>query len=285
MLSVAPGDRIITTTVDAFGRDASGEQVTRRGNPLTGPFFVEGAEPRDTLVVTLDRIRPNRDHGRSQSSIVPKLVDPTYVAELPPRDPVDWSVDVDGGTATLPVPGATPAEITVAIEPMLGCIGVAPLRGQAISSISAGVFGGNMDYRGFVSGVTVYLPVFVPGALLFVGDGHAVQGDGEIVATGIEISMDVELTIDVRKGQSIGSPRGENERHIFTAGVAMPFELALQQATTEMLKWLQADYGLSMATANHLMGQVVEYDLGSVFNYTIVCKIAKAALPAPRVQD
>src|SRR5439155_1554878 len=88
------------------------------------------------------------------------------------------------------------------IDPMLGCFGVAPPRGQAISCATSGQYGGNMDYRGFTQGVTVYFPVFVPGALLHVGDGHAIQGDGEIVGTGIEISFDVQFTVQLLKGKA-----------------------------------------------------------------------------------
>ncbi len=124
---------------------------------------------------------------------------------------------------------------------MLGCFGVAPPGGQAISTATSGQHGGNMDYRGFVSGVTVYFPVFVPGALLLVGDGHAIQGDGEISGTGIEISFDVRFTVDLLKGKQIHWPRGENEAYIFTVGNARPLDQALQHATTEMVRWLQDD--------------------------------------------
>ncbi len=127
---------------------------------------------------------------------------------------------------------------------MLGCFGVAPPGGQAISTATSAEHGGNMDYRGFVAGVTVYFPVFVPGALLHVGDGHATQGDGEIVGTGIEISMDVQFTVQVIKGKRIHWPRGENAEYIFTVGNARPLDQAVQHATTEMLRWLKEDYQL-----------------------------------------
>jgi len=138
-----------------------------------------------------------------------------------------------------------------------------------------------MDYRGFVAGVTVYFPVFVPGALIHVGDGHAIQGDGEIVGTGIEISMDVQFTARVVKGKRIHWPRGENADYIFTVGNARPLDQALQHATTEMLRWLEADYGLDKVSASILLGQAVEYDLGNVYDpaYTMVCKLRKALLP------
>ena len=98
--------------------------------------------------------------------------------------------------------------LTLPLAPMLGCFGVAPPRGQAISTATSGEYGGNMDYRGFIAGTIAYFPVFVPGALVHVGDGHAIQGDGEIVGTGIEISMDVQFTVRLIKGKRIEWPRG-----------------------------------------------------------------------------
>ena len=165
---------------------------------------------------------------------------------------------------------------------MLGCFGVAPADGEAISTATSGKHGGNMDYRGFVSGVTVYFPVFVPGALVHVGDGHATQGDGEIVGNGIEISMEVEFTVRTIKGKCIGWPRGENAEYIFTVGNARPLDQAVQHATTEMLRWLKEDYGLDTTSASLLLGQCVEYDLGNVFDpaYTMVCKLNKRWLPS-----
>lgn len=137
-----------------------------------------------------------------------------------------------------------------------------------------------MDYRGFRSGVTVYFPVFVPGALLHAGDGHAVQGDGEIVGTGIETSFDVRFTVRVLKGKLIRWPRGENADYLFTIGNARPLDQCVQHATTEMLRWLADEYGLDGIAASILLGQCVEYDMGNVFDpaYTMVCKIRKSLL-------
>ena len=160
---------------------------------------------------------------------------------------------------------------------MIGCFGVAPERGQAISTATSGNFGGNMDYNGFVAGTTVYLPVFVEGALFHLGDVHAVQGDGEIVGTGIEISAEVKFTVNVIKDHEIHWPRGENREFIFTVGNARPLDQCIQHATTEMLRWLQKDFGLSARHASTLLGQCVKYDMGNMFDpaYTMVCKLAK----------
>ena len=134
-----------------------------------------------------------------------------------------------------------------------------------------------MDYRGFREGVTVYFPVFAEGALFHLGDGHARQGDGEIVGTGIETSFEVEFTVEVRKGKSISWPRADNGSEIITVGNARPLDQALQHATTEMLRWLEEDYGLDTRTASTLLGQVVRYDIGNVFDpaYTVACRVEK----------
>ena len=217
VLRLAAGDTVVTTTADAWGFDARREQVAARSNPQTGPFYVEGAEPGDTLVLRLDRLAPNRSHGFSSAQIAPNVVDPAFVPELPrlpngQRPEAEWYVDVAAGTATLVAPETTLGRLTLPLAPMLGCFGVAPAAGQAISTATSGPHGGNMDYRGFDPGVTVYLPVFVPGALIFVGDGHAVQGDGEIVGTGIEISFDVQFTVEPAQGQAHRLAAGR-ERH------------------------------------------------------------------------
>jgi acetamidase/formamidase len=137
-----------------------------------------------------------------------------------------------------------------------------------------------MDYRGFTEGATAFFPVFVPGALFHLGDGHAVQGDGEIVGTGAETSFDVQFTVRVRKGTPIAWPRGENDAYIFVLGNARPLDEALQHATTEMIRWLGSDYGLDVRAACTLLGQCVEYEIGNVYNpaYTVVCKVAKRIL-------
>lgn len=284
-LHIADGDTVIAATVDARGGDADDVQVATPGNPMTGPFYVEGAEPGDTLVVVLDRLTPSRPYGWTRKTVAPNVVDPEYVTELPQlaRDQqlARWRIDNEAGTATLVEPADTAlGELVLPLAPMVGCFGVAPARGQAISTATSAEHGGNMDYRGFTNGVTVYFPVFVPGALFHLGDGHAIQGDGEIVGTGIEISFEMEFTVHVQKGKRIGWPRGENADYIFTCGNARPLDQATQHATTEMLRWLQSDYGLDALGANILMGQCVEYDLGNIFDpaYTMVCKMPKRVL-------
>ncbi len=277
VLRVADGDSVVTTTLDAGGSDARGERLALPGNPMTGPFYVEGAEPGDTLAVTIDRLTPNRDTGFTRSVVASNVVDPDFVHDLPPSERVIWAIDRVAGTVALAEPPEPLRDLVLPIAPMIGCFGVAPPGGQAISTATSGEHGGNMDYRGFGPGVTAFFPVFVPGALFHLGDGHALQGDGEIVGTGVETSFEMQFTVRVQKGRSIRWPRGENAQDIFTVGNARPLDQAVQHATTEMLRWLAEEYGLDTTAASHLLGQAVRYDLGNVFDpaYTMVCRVAK----------
>lgn len=282
VLRVASGDVIRTWTVDSGGYDRDGNDITDGGNPQTGPFYVDGAGRGDTLRVRLDRIRPNRTRGVTGGVLAPHVVDPGFVPELGPRDSEDWwTLDLERGTARLedPPPGLESLG-EIPLEPMLGCFGVAPPRGQAISCATSGEHGGNMDYRGFREGVTVDFPVFAEGALLHVGDGHALQGDGEIVGTGIEVSMDVELSVEVLKGKTISWPRAEDETFVMAVGNTRPLDQAVQHATTELLKLLRDDYGLEYRAGSALLGQCIRYDVGNVFDpaYTMVAKVEKALL-------
>jgi len=280
VLHIASGDTVITTTVDAMGGDASGQQVTPGGNPQTGPFFIEGAEPGDTLVVHFDRLTLNRDSGVTATVVAANVVDPSFARELPAQQRITWQLDHAQGMATVTDSGGKLDGFTIPVRPMLGCFGVAPPRGQAISTATSAEHGGNMDYKGFEEGVTVYLPVYQEGALLFVGDGHAAQGDGELNGDALETSMDVEFTVDLIRGKSTQGPRMENEEYLMASGIANSLPEALQIATTELARWLERDYKLSANESNVVLGTSIRYDIAEVVDpqVHIVAKISKAAL-------
>ena len=163
VLEIKPGDTVSTTTVDARGWDQRGERVAERGNPMTGPFYIKDAEPGDTLVVHFDKLYPNRDWGWTGWAIAPNVLDPGFTIGIKREEqPLRWPIDLAAGTTMQPdtLPG-----LVLPLNPMVGCFGVAPPRGQAISTATSSTHGGNMDYRGFVAGVTVYLPVEAQGAL------------------------------------------------------------------------------------------------------------------------
>lgn len=285
-LVIADGDTVVTACLDAWGQDEHGNRVGPRPNPMTGPFFVKGVQPGDVLAVYLERITPNRPWGWVRMPLAFNTVDPEFARRLPEREDAiaRWRVDVGSGVAQLDHPDSRLGAWSLPLAPMIGCFGVAPGHGEAISTATSGPHGGNMDYNGFIAGVTAYFPAFVEGGLFHIGDGHAVQGDGEISGTGIEISIEVQFTVRVLKQKRIGWPRGENAEYIFTVGNARPLDQALQHATTEMACWLRDDYGLDAFDTGIVMGQAVKYDLGNFFDpaYTMVCKLPKRILPPRR---
>jgi acetamidase/formamidase len=282
-LRVKPGDTVITKTIDAAGVDWNGKPVAQGPNPQTGPFYVEGAEPGDVLVVRFTKLDTNRTTAYSSSLLAPYTVDPGAIANRVDRDPkrLTWTIDKAAGVARLDETSVQPGGIELRLRPMLGCVAVAPARKEAISSATPGAWGGNMDYVGMGAGITLLLPVNEPGALLFLGDGHARMGEGEVVGTGLETSMDVEFTVDLIKQKPIAWPHMETSTHILVLGSARPLIEAFQHATTEMQKWLMADYGFTERGAQTFMGQAAEYDIANVVdpNFTVVAKIAKSSLP------
>jgi acetamidase/formamidase len=282
VLSVADGDTIVTRTLDAWGFDRFGAQRHRPPNPMTGPFYIAGAAPGDSLEMRIDRMTADRDDGWTFGPLAANVVEPGAVARLPARERAFWRLDRAAGLARLASPPAALADWAAPFAPMIGCFGVAPTLGQAFSTATSGPHGGNMDYRRLGPGTTIWFPIAVPGALLYLGDGHFCQGDGEIVGTGVETSFEVEFTVRVRKRRTIGWPRGETADAIFTIGNARPLDQALQHATTEMIAWLGTDHGLDAAAASHLMGQTVRYDIANVFNpaYSVACRMPKRWLPA-----
>jgi amidase len=210
VLEIASGDSVVTTTLDAAGFGHDGAQHAPRGNPMTGPFFVTGAEPGDALLVTIERMTPNRKTGWTYSPLAPGVLDPGMLHELPKRERYEWAVDAQAGTVKLLEPSARIKDWSFPLAPMLGCFGVTPERGQAISTATSGPNGGNMDYRLFGPGATIAFPIFADGALFFLGDGHACQGDGEIAGTGVETSFKVEFSLAALRDRD--RPAGDRQR-------------------------------------------------------------------------
>jgi acetamidase/formamidase len=215
--------------------------------------------------------------------MAPYAVTPQAIAARTDGEPrrMIWNIDKAKGVVMLDSPDLKPAHLELPLKPMLGCIAVAPARKEAIAAITPGNFGGNMDYAGMIAGATLMLPVYEPGALLFLGDGHARMGEAEAAGTGVETSMDVEFTVSLVKKKTIAWPRLENDTHIMVLGSARPLLEAFQLATSEMQKWLMADYGFSERGASTFMGQALEYEIANVVdpNFTVVAKMRKSLLP------
>jgi acetamidase/formamidase len=290
---IRPGDTVVTKTVDSAGFDDQGVRHTKtHGNPLTGPFFIEGAEPGDAIRVTLKRIRLNRGGGYTAfrvgaltAAARAKFAPPPYKegAVLPGRtDLIPMVIDRKRGFARPRERLSARADLAFPVSPMLGCIGVVPAGDPAPTSGPAGSYGGNMDYNEIREGAAVLLPVSVPGAYFFIGDGHALQGDGEAVGSGVETSLDVEFTIGLHKEAKLTGPRVVNTEHLISIGgdTAAKFSLneALAAATSDMMRWLIEEYEIEPVAAHLLIGHAAVYDIAALSGVMAV-KIPRRYLP------
>ncbi len=282
VLTVAPGDTIHTTTVDAGGTDERNIRRVGGGNPETGPFYIEGAMPGDVLVVHINKLRLNRDWAGSDDSLVDRSLNSDLAAKM--KDvgkEIRWHLNLAAGTASPEKPSEHLAHFSIPLKPMLGCIAAAPsISGAAPATGDSGSFGGNMDFNELGEGATIYLRVSNPGALLYFGDGHAAQGDGEINGNALETSMDVELTVDVIPNKRIGDPRVETADAIVTMGLDGSLDDAFKEATSDMAAWLAEDYKLTPSEIAQVMGAAAEYKVSEAAdrNAGVVLKLKKRYL-------
>jgi acetamidase/formamidase len=282
VLHIWPGDTVHTTTVDAGGSDEHGIRRSIGGNPETGPFYIETAWASDTLAVHFTRIRLNRDYAISDDGIVDRAVDSDMAVKLKDTGKdVRWHLDRERMVATSELPGDHLKTFTVPLRPMLGCVATAPGLGAAPTGDS-GRYGGNMDFNEIVEGVTVYLPVNRPGALLYVGDGHAAQGDGELNGNALETSMDVEFTVELIRNKRLATPRVESESQIMTVGLGGSLEDALRAAISGMSQWLEQDYALTPSEIAQVLGTSVQLSITEVAdrNAGVAAKLSKQRLAA-----
>jgi len=282
VMRLFPGDTVKTRTLDSRGHDRDGKPRAPRGNPLIGPFYVEGAMPGDTLVVHLNRVRTNRDTAYQTNLIANTALEAGYLKSLAKYESgfTGWKIDAAAGIATVINPSDKLKPYSVKLSPMLGCIGVAPRGEETLSSGHLGPFGGNMDSPEIKEGATLYIPVFRPGALLYMGDGHAQQGDGELPGQGLETSMDVQFTVDVVPGESLGQTRVENADSVMVMGTGGSLDEAMKSATTGMSRWLASAHGLTPQDIAAVLGTEMHYEIAEVVDseYDVVAKVPKDAL-------
>jgi acetamidase/formamidase len=291
---IKPGETVATKTIDSAGLDEKDVKQSEPFNPLTGPFFVEGAEPGDALVVRLKKVRLSRDWGWSAFrlglfSLTPEMVEHVYPNDVHPdlvikgrNTIVPWDIDRKANTVRLRTPKSQVHRLEFPARPMLGCIGVAPAGDFAPTSGPSGPYGGNLDYNKIGEGATVYLPVYHAGGLLFLGDGHALQADGEPTGTGIETSMDVEFAVELKKRAKLTGPRVETADEVISIGSQPEFASALDNglkvATSDMAAWLTQEYGMEPWAAHLLIGYQGRYDVVTVAGSMALC-LPKNRLP------
>ena len=298
---VRPGDTIESNTLDAFGdvikKPGDTMALVKGDNPLTGPFYVEGAEPGDALLVHFRSMRLNRNWGWTAwrlglfslfNDSIESIYSNTYKDGLVHRgrsNQVPWDLDLKSNTVLLREPKSQRVKFEFPAQTMLGCVGVAAPDDFAPTSAISGNYGGNLDYNRVTEGATVILPVFHPGGLLYMGDGHALQADGEPTGTGIETSMDVEFSVELRKNARMSGPRLENADAIFSIGsqpeFASSLDRALQLATSDMVRWLVNDYGLEPWAAHLMVGYQGRYEVVTVAG-SMALRLPKKYLPARR---
>jgi acetamidase/formamidase len=288
---VTPGTALRLWSDDAFSgalrsaTDLSAEKVDLRYvNPQTGPFFVEGAEPGDTLALHFVGMEPARDWGASAAipffgGLTSTERTATLQAALPDTT---WIYELDRARNTVTFAARHgDLRIDLPVEPMLGTVGVAPAGGEVRSSLVPDAFGGNMDTPQMRPGSTCYLRVNVEGALFSLGDGHYRQGEGEACGTAVEGAMTTTLIVELIKGGAPLWPRIEDDDAWMAVGSSRPLEDAWRIGAVEMVRWLGELYGLSAMDGYQLLSQVAESPIANVCdaNYSAVVKIRKSLLP------
>ncbi len=284
-----PGNILDANSLDCFGnalqKPGDTFALVKGDNPLTGPFYIEGAEPGDTLVVHILDLQVDGKQGVGTFSPGFGAINATHYTPMLEKEALPekiWFYPIDHAdhTATFQALDSS-YKVKIPLHPFLGCIGVAPANGEARSSIVPAEFGGNMDAPEVSVGNTLYLPVNVAGALFYFGDGHAAMGDGEIAGSAIEVPMKARLQFDLVKGKRTGWPRFENEKEIMAAGIYRPVDDAVRIAFTELVAWIHADYGLSELDAYELLSKVGKIHLTEMVdpNYVVVASVEKKFLP------
>ena len=289
---IAPGTVLKLWSDDAFSHalrsvtDLSSEKVDMRYvNPQTGPFYVEGAEPGDTLALHLVSLEPARTWGASAAiPFFGGLTSTDRTVTLQDALPdTTWIYHLDTAARTVQFQARhSEVSLELPLEPMLGTVGVAPASNEVRSSLVPDRFGGNMDTPQMRAGTTCYLGVNVEGALFSIGDGHYRQGEGESCGTAVEGAMNSTLIVELIKGGAPGWPRLEDDDHLMVVGSSRPLEDAWRTSQVEMVAWMSDLFGLHAMDAYQLLSQISEVPLANVVdaNFSVVTKARKSLLPA-----
>jgi acetamidase/formamidase len=285
-LTIEPGDMVVVETEDAFGGVITSEQDSPSAklkfpylNPQSGPIAVAGARKGDCLAVFIHAVETRGAQPAGTTCIIPEfggLVGTAATALLNPPLPErvkKMHVDTNGVRWS--------DKITLPYAPFIGTIGVSP-EIEAISSLQPDYHGGNMDLPDVAPGAVIYFPVYTDGGLLYVGDCHAAQGDGELSGVAVEQRATVTLQIDLIKDWPLAWPRLETKDFIMTIGSGRPMEDAARIAYRELVRWMSADYGFDEIDAYMLLSQAGRMRLGNMVDpkYTMGASILKKYLAA-----
>ncbi|GID30282.1 acetamidase/formamidase family protein [Paractinoplanes brasiliensis] len=288
--TIRPGELVHLRTFDCFGGKVTSvsdlpSKVCQFPylNPVTGPLWVEGARPGDTLAVHVVDLAPAAEVGWSATfpHFGALTGTPTTAMLHPALEERVWqyAIDVDAGTVGYTARGGD-YTADLSLEPMLGTIGVAPAAGEVRLSIVPGPHGGNLDTPLIAAGTTVYLPVGAEGALLAVGDGHARQGDGELCGVAVEVPMDVVLCVEVIPDVVTRLPRLETDTRLISIGIARPLDDAYRSAHADLIAHLCELTGLDLLDAYQLVSQDGMARIGNMVDaqYTITADLDKRLL-------
>ena len=272
-LRIQPGETIVVEAEDAFSGqirtndDRRDKSKIPAGNPQTGPIWIEGAEPGDSLAVTIHSIQPTIQQCSTRTSD-PKQLAEWLGTECPHGTHVCHIVDNEiHWSDTLRIP----------YRPMLGCMGTAPSHGVP-TTFPAGPHGGNMDIIEVCPGNTVVLPVYVPGGYLYLGDAHAAMGHGELSASGLEMPSESTITVQLRKKYPIPGPRIEGPEEIMTVVSGCPMERSIAQASAQLALWMEEEHGWDRWRAFDLLTHVAQISVGYYALGTVAVKIARRYL-------
>ena len=289
---VKPGGVLEANSLDCFGnalqKPGDPFSLIKIDNPLTGPFFIDGAEPGDTLAVHILDLQVDSKQGVGAFSPGFGAANATHYTPMIEKEPLKeraWYYPIDAEKKLITFQaGDSDFRVQFPLKPFLGCIGVAPANGETRSSLVPAEFGGNMDAPEVSPGNILYLPVNVKGALFYFGDGHAAMGDGEVAGSAVEVPMRAKFRFELVKGKATGWPRFENQHEIMAAGIYRPLEDAVRIAVTEVVHWMHRDYGLSELDAYELFSKVGKLHLTEMVdpNYVVIASVDKKYLPVKK---
>lgn len=272
VLHIRSEDTVSTESLDAVGFDKDSVKRGERGNPLTGPFYIEGASAGDVIAITIVSLSLNRNFATTLNAFIPKILPQPQAKQMwRSAKLVKWNLDTINNIGTPAKNYEHLSSLKISLHPFLGSVGVAPPENKSISSGGFGVWGGNLDFSAITKSSTLYLPVFHEGALLYLGDGHAAQGDGELNGDALETSLNFSFTVKIIKneGYQLTYPRVEDINYIMAFGQSKNLDQALKEATLNLLAWLQKDYNLSIEEASQVIGPAVEYRIPKIASNTV----------------